>query len=301
LGWEAAHVVEGFDVRADGAAVEGWASARLPFEPKGWLLDYRRALQGAIGDLNRPCPQLYCAYTSADVHLSDVENVLLYNVGASAFGGLGVTEVTVERFFRPPSSPRQRSFSPDHHHIYRCGHSPATPDWPAIARWPPTEVTVPFRIERLWSALRSSVVSVVVTEPGTARLSLQLELEHPTTARPPAVLSAMKVLIDGAIASLHAHDGRDLDDLAVRLAPRLDRAAPEIAEELMDTSHAVLGRRRLLWPVGSFVQWNPADDGIVWLRAKVHPGAAWRISGDLRAVGAEQDHRGDAASHHDPL
>lgn len=231
-----------------------------------------------------PVPQLYCAYTSADQRPTDVENVLLYNVGTSAFAGLGVTEVTVERFYRRPSLLHQLTFSPDHHHLYRCGPGAASPNWPAIASWSPTEVVVPLRIERIWSAMRRTVVPLVVTDPATARLSLQLDLEHPTPARPPAVLSAMKVLIDGTIASLHVHNGRDLDDLAARLAPRLDRTAPEIAAELMDPSHAILGMRRLLWPFGNFVRWNPADDGTVWLRAKVHPGARWRISGELKAI-----------------
>lgn len=286
-----AAVVDGFDVRAGGAVVEGWSSRRLPFEPKGWLLDYRTALRRAIGALDHPCPELYCAYTSVGAGRCDVENVLLYNLGASAFAGLEVTEVVVERLFHRPEPPHHLTFSPDHHHLYRCGPSATSPGWPSIATWPPTTVAPPFRIERIWSALRTSTVPMVVTDPATAHLSLRLDLEHPSTARPPAILSAMKVLIDGAIASLHVHDGSRLDDVAGRLAARLGRTAPGVAEELMDPAHAVLGKRRLLWPLGNFVQWNPADDGIVWLRVKVHSGDAWRISGDLKAIDPSKDNR----------
>lgn len=290
-------MVDGFDVRAGAAVVEGWSSRRLPFEPKDWLQDYRTALRGAIGRLSRPCPELYCAYTSTEPGRCDVENVLLYNLGARAFAGLGVTEVSVERFFRRPEPLDDLTFSPDHHHLYRCGPSPPPPDWQAIATWPPTRVEVPFRIEQVWSALSASVVPLVVTDPATARLSLCLDVEHPRSARPPAVVSAMKVLIDGAIASLHVHDGSRINELATRLAPRLGRAAPTIAGELTDPSSAVLGRRRLLWPFGNFVQWNPADDGLVWLRVAAHPGGAWLIGGSLHAVGAEHDDRTDGPRH----
>jgi len=284
-------MLDGFDVVAEAAVVEGWASRWLPFEPKGWLLDYRTALRAALRRLPRPCPSLYCAYTSAEPSRCDVENVLLYNVGSGAFGDLAVAEVVVERFFNRPATVDPFSFPTDHHHHYRCGQVGAAPAWETIATWRRIPVEVPFKLERLWSSLRAAVVPLVATDPATAHLSLQLELEHPAATRPPAVISAMKVMIDAAIASLHVHDGSSTDELAGRLAARLGGDAPQLAAELMDPSCAVLGRRRLLWPFRGFVQWNPADDGVVWIRVATQPGDMWRISGDLKATAATNDHR----------
>ena len=47
-------------------------------------------------------------------------------------------------------------------------------------------------------------------------------------------------------------------------------------------SIAVLGRRRLLWLFGRFVQWNPADDCLGFIRVTAHCGETWRVGGRLQ-------------------
>jgi hypothetical protein len=78
-----------FGVRVMDDAVEGWSVTRLPFEPKGWLLDYRTKLQAALRSLS-PVHGLGLAarYHSPDDRLADVENVLCYNIGSSCYGHL---------------------------------------------------------------------------------------------------------------------------------------------------------------------------------------------------------------------
>jgi hypothetical protein len=276
-------VADDFEIHADAATVEGWASRRLPFEPRSWMLDYRDELHAAIRGLH-PDPVLYCAYTALDPSVCDVENVLLYNVGLSAFSHLGVTSVVAERFFASPPGRRRATAALDHHHLYRCGTSTARLSWATVATWAPSGLEPPFAIERVGSALRRSAVPVRAIDPAGVRLSIELDVQHPHLARTATALSVMKTLIDGAIASLHTHNGEALREVAVRLATRLDRYPTDIAEELMDQSVAVLGSRRLLWPFGRFVQWNPADDRIVRLRIQLRPGDSWRVSGTLQAV-----------------
>jgi len=91
-------------------------------------------------------------------------------------------------------------------------------------------------------------ITVRVFPPAAARVNL-------------AVL--VKTLFDGIIAGLHSHDGSRLDEVAGRLATRLNAEPANIRRALMDTKNAILGQRRLLHPFLRYVQWNPADDLLV--------------------------------------
>ncbi len=95
------------------------------------------------------------------------------------------------------------------------------------------------------------------------------------------MLGMVKVLVDGVISALHTHDGTQLELLAERLGERLSVPAHHLAGLLTGDLAAVLGARRLLWPFRNFVQWNPADDGIVRLRVATMASPTWQLSGTL--------------------
>ncbi|HEV2068979.1 MAG TPA: hypothetical protein VGR26_04205, partial [Acidimicrobiales bacterium] len=95
-----------FVVRGSDAGVEGWSSQRLPFEPKGWMLEYRTALREELRRLDSGTrPVLVASFTSPDRRPCDVENLLLYNLGLSAFAHLSCEEVALTRSFNPPVAP----------------------------------------------------------------------------------------------------------------------------------------------------------------------------------------------------
>ena len=61
--------------------VEATSQARLPFEPRGWLIDFRRELAQACRTLTaRPGQILHATYTSADRSRSDIENLSLIHI-----------------------------------------------------------------------------------------------------------------------------------------------------------------------------------------------------------------------------
>lgn len=284
-------MVEMFHVDASDDRVDAWAARRLPFEPVGWMADYRAALRTAVGRLEPSDGQLYGAYSSADQSLCDVENVLLYNVGLSSFSRSVNKAIVVERFFdKPPDNPDGRSGFLHHHH-YRCHREVSFLDWITVASWPTTPIVLPLRIEQVWAALRDSVVVNDVRDHTRDRLSIELTVHGPSTTSSPTLLSMLKVLIDGAISTLHAHDGADLAEVAGRVAARLGSDPAGVATMMMDPKTAVLGTRRLLWPFRSLVQWNPADNQLVRVSLESQPSNTWSVSGRIRGVASRKDAR----------
>lgn len=281
---------ERFHVVASPGSVDGWASRRLPFEPTGAMADYRAALRSAVGRLEPADGEIYGAYSSSDPSPCDVENVLLYNVGLSAFDR-STSRLVVERFFELSSHAPAEAVGLRHHHHYSCDAQPATVDWATVASWPATRVTTPLKVEQVWAALRSSVLVSGIGDHRSDRLSIELTVDRPPAASGPTLLAMVKVLIDGAVSTLHAHDGTDLHDVADRLASRLGTSEDVITGDLLDGSAAVLGTRRLVWPYRNFVQWNPADDQLVRASVDSQQADAWRVGGRLRACQPYEDHR----------
>jgi hypothetical protein len=95
-----------FVVRGSATCAEGWAAVRLPFEPEGSTLEYRQALRRVIAGLDPARGGvLRGKYASRDTGRCEVENLLLYNVGLSAFGHLRPHDVVLSRSFTPPAPP----------------------------------------------------------------------------------------------------------------------------------------------------------------------------------------------------
>ncbi len=148
-----------FVVRGSDAGVEGWSSQRLPFEPKGWMLEYRTALREELRRLDSATrPVLVASFTSPDRRPCDVENVLLYNVGLSPFAHLSCEEVVLTRSFNPPVAP------PDgdagtlvYHHRYQLApEAPPPAPGQVVARFPAIALRRPVTVEKVWYDLRTS-------------------------------------------------------------------------------------------------------------------------------------------------
>ena len=86
-----------FHLQCDPESVQLWSAFRLPFDPKGQMRQARDDLRQALRQLVARGDQIIDAtYTSLDSGFCDVENVLLYNVGAAALVLLQVQRSTTE-------------------------------------------------------------------------------------------------------------------------------------------------------------------------------------------------------------
>ena len=255
------------DVDRPGSRVDAWSSTRLPFEPTGAMLEFRAGLRSAVALLSADSRHaLHAAYTSPLAGRFDVENVLLYNVGTSAFSRSAEFELVVERLLRSVPPPSRPLAGLAHHYAYTIVERDEP--WRAstvrrLASFESEDVPSQTEIARpasVWLATRRGDTKVYAAADDSSTIGLELTVELPRGAR--VNLAALaKPLIDGTVAGFHEHDDpASLDLVASRLGAQIAVPAEEVRSLLSRNAAAILGSRRLLWPWRDGIQWNPADD-----------------------------------------
>lgn len=234
-------------MHSDDHAVEGWSVQRLPFEPTGYLRDYRNELRAALRALGPvDGKHLRAVYASPDRAFADVENVLLYNLGTGCYRHL--TECGLEVM---------RTASVDS--LHRMTYS-LTTGWaqeigagPAFARvsldhLPPGQ----HKPAAWWAAAREHLTILGADVVSEYTITVRVRSE------PQRFVSLVKPMLDGLIAALHAHDGSHGSHARRSLAQYGDPDSLWLL--LNDPTNAALGCRRLVRPHGNSIAWNPADD-----------------------------------------
>jgi hypothetical protein len=228
----------------------------------------------------------------------DAENLLLYNIDATAAGCFRPGARYGLRF-ELAAGARRKSISG---RPFACSYqyrmiSPESD----LSHWQPVRTLASFtgadlgrfpparRLEQIWLAIRRAAAQTASEPAGAgAPFALFLVLGYPRTAPASAAPELVKVLIDGTVAAFQAHGDRlTLTEIAARLAGATGQPASVIAQALLDDRRAVLGRTgRLVHLRGTGVQWNPADHLCVAgeLLCRPAPGDAWTLAGEIHAV-----------------
>ncbi|WDL98481.1 hypothetical protein [Alicyclobacillus sp. ALC3] len=275
------------------STVELWSTARLPFEPKGWMRQMRDDLRQALHQIRPETDKsfLQAAYISTDTGYFDTENVLLYNVGVAAFKHLCLRGISFKHIVQvPPSCPVTLSGETAHFYRYKVTPTatlPLTNDNDTIAKWPSnacpplTQSTKPHVI---WGLLSQQVATTIVREwNGTFGLELTLSVPKGAVLN---TAGLVKPLLDGIVSSFHTHDGSHLSDVTNRLGSLTGLSSEYIETLLMDSDKAVFGRKRLIYPRGHGVQWAPNDHHCVvaTLHVDYVDRKEWTLSGRLYAI-----------------
>lgn len=253
-----------------GSVVEAESRAHLPFEPRGWLVDFRRDLAQACRTLTAsPGQVLHAVYSSANRRLSDIENVLSYNLGTGALRAGAAHGLILERSFAaPPTAP--------HHYRYelvlgsaswRCWRSSRL--LADLTMDAPLSLFTEPKAGRWWlAALRGEVTARSNRSEPPEAFALSITVSPPAGWRG-SMSGLIKPLADGIVSALHNHVG-SVDHIADR-ASSIDATLTtgELTALLARTGPAPLGAVRLITPRGAGVQWQTADDGIVALDVRI--------------------------------
>jgi hypothetical protein len=266
----------------DRRIVRAWSTSALPFEPRGRLLDFRSEIRTELAAITGGPEDLFTGmYVSSERRRSDLENDLTYNVGLGAFRGVRCASIRLTRVFARPSP-----HEPDWMHYYRwsVAATPTPAPWKFIEQVAGVRAQLPGgapRTETTWLAMRSGHFELTA-KPASRDEPLHLAISVGLDANPIVVL---KPLVDGVVAGLQTH--RDIATLGwatEALAARLGISAQTARQRLADGAVAINGDDRLLWPRAGRLQWNPADDRIVWLDVETRASSRGELEVTLARV-----------------
>jgi len=245
-----------YELIADETSVKFWSDVRLPFEPKGDVRAMRDVLRVALARLRGP--RLRASFGGIAGAAFDIENVLFYNVGCSAFRGCAQTELYFERRFAPAMAPSGRAWLWSHE--YRIDE--------LCKSWAPSghkaelrlsgNGAIPTTAAEYWRAAHLARSGDGQRLSVSAPLFLSLQLSSP---RPVNLTEAVKKVTDGICSALHSYEGSRLEAVAARAATSL-QVSPAVATEWL-TRHGALGPRQFVWPYRQSLQWSPADERLV--------------------------------------
>jgi hypothetical protein len=113
-------MLEPFVIKPSDDRVQVWAAGRLPLDRPGWAKRMRDGIRDALARMKRRDGAMFSAtLTTADPTEFDVENVLLYNVGAKYFGDLTSSGLTFRRSAdRVPPNPEPMEGDAAYFHDY---------------------------------------------------------------------------------------------------------------------------------------------------------------------------------------
>ncbi len=250
-----------------------WSTARLPFEATGDLLRLRTTLRAALRNMAaQPGAGLLATYAAPDKAFVDVENVLLYNVGAASYGHLLSAGLVCRRV--PGADNR-------HHMRYETVSPLPEPDPGAIQVLAEVDAPLsrlPATAGEWWAALRPYADLAARTAADPTSFVLDVRLECPATERR-RLAGMIKSMLDGLVSVFHAHDGSN----EIGLYGRVDGLGEHaVAWSLLcDPSANVLGTRTLVRPYRAGIMWNPVDDRCSAFRVGIIPGPGRRLSARL--------------------
>ena len=249
------------------SSVTAWSTARIPFEPRDWLLVFRKELQLAIARLSSVDGKiLYAAYRSPINNYVDVENLLIYNIGPAQMSNATKNGLVFKRFYQiSRNCPIQLSSPALHQYEYLLVDDKSLP-----SEGQDNKLLASLSFELAASALHSCASVWYAAKMGNIALAQRCHIGKPwgisiaingPSSPSIACSKIVKPLIDGITSALHCHDGSNIDYVSKQLGKNLGLGDDTLVRSLLeDGNHALFGTTNLLYPYRNNVQWNPKDD-----------------------------------------
>ncbi len=281
-----------------------WDTRYIPFErltPGQHAA--RDALRLRVGSLAATTGEiLHASYAGFKPANIDVENLVLYNIDATAGGCF---RLAVRHGVRFEMAVGPRRDPPSGRHLACSYHYRLINPGSNLSHWRPVRRLAGFsgadlgrfpsarRLEQVWLAIHHAEAHTAGQPAPATPFAVFLTLSHPRAKTVGANPELVKALMDGTVAAFQAHGNQGaVAEIAARLAVATGRPAGPIAQTLLNEERAVLGvTDMLVHPRGTGVQWNPADHLCMagQVLCQQVPGGTWTLSGEIHAV--EQEHQ----------
>jgi hypothetical protein len=290
--WASAHPAAAALIRTDTPKkrVEMWTVKRLPYGRRDAFTEVRAYLAKELRGLAaEPGQQLLATYASAVHEFVDTENVLLYNVGMSAFANSSRFGLRFQREFTSPPAIPAEQLEWHHYHSYSLedhGDHSIPSNQTVRLRFELPRISTSLKPHLYWWAAKQGTFHRI---GNTNLFSLPFCMSI-TLVGPPIrcnLAEIVKPLFDGVISALHYYPGiLSTDVVCNRIATELKISSVQVAEQLSDPTNAILGGRIIVRPTRTFVAWNPADEHclIGELFVKNSSAACWSVEVALSSV-----------------
>lgn len=244
-----------YEIACDDSRVEIWLSRRLPFEPVGHIREARERLRTALASLEeQPRRIISATYTSSDLAPCDAENVLFYNVGASAFNAVAGAGLHFERRrSAPPAAPSGGTYG--HYHSYVMVEPPSGWEPGCELEFTTGALTSSTKTHDVWWAATHAAARA--TGEFSGPFEMRIDAYLPCARRNAAAL--IKPLVDGVVCAMHSDVVADPEAVAA-IASRLEVENRAVRDALASPVCPVLGERSIVRPYRRGVKWDPADD-----------------------------------------
>lgn len=281
----------------DGVSLQ--STHRLPFEPKGTLLKMREDLKTALWNMPYEQEQiLYGTYSFVENGRRDVDvdNILIYNVqqgknGSTVFQHLCRNGLILEKFKYPHSLEKDKQVPYQYFQQYTMVDKRKQQTYwnfnKLIISWEDIRIRTLYNdLVLYWKDIKDNHNRIYIAAKDDVKdekYGMEIILYTNTEYN---LAGKLKYMIDGITAAFHSHTGKDLSEISQRIAVKLSIPARDIADILIDSQYAVLGKRRLVWLFRKGIQWNPADDRFAFIKILIKPSADsyTRLSGKIFTV-----------------
>ncbi|RIE08144.1 hypothetical protein SMC3_01375 [Candidatus Cryosericum hinesii] len=249
------------------SSVTAWSVARIPFEPKGWLLEFRNQLRSAVAGLPSVDGRiLYAAYGSPISKYADVENLLIYNIGPAQLSNATTKGLVFKRSYQiSRDCPVQLSSPVLHQYEYlllddRFLSIEGQDNRPLASLSFELTTFALHSCASVWYAAKMGNITLRQRCHVAKPWGISIVINSPSSLRI-ACSTIVKPLIDGITSALHCHDGSNIDYVSGQLGKNLGLSNDALVRSLLeDGNHALFGRTNLLHPFRNNLQWNPKDD-----------------------------------------
>jgi hypothetical protein len=254
-------------IEASTSSVTAWSTARIPFEPKDWLLAFRNQLKLAIAGLPSLDGRiLYAVYRSPIGGYVDVENLLIYNVGPAYLASATKNGLVFKRSYRASRNcPVELSSPALHQYEYLLVDDKSLSieeqdNRPLASLSFELTASALHSCAGVWYAAKMGNIVLAQRGPMARQWGIFAAIESPSFSTI-ACSRIVKPLIDGVTSALHCHNGSNIDYASRQLGKNLGLSDGTLIRPLLeDSNHALFGRANLLYPYRNNVKWNPQDD-----------------------------------------
>ena len=262
----------------------------VPFEPKKSSPQIREKVVELYNTLRESVKQLvveedeilFAAYSESDKNrFYDVENMLFFNIGCSAFSNCCKHSLAFvgdeERF----SGLERTDVEDKYHYSYKVLKEKEIEnmllDKKIVASWDrvPIDTKIPQSATRYYATIRENLdcIDIQGRLEDKSLFGMVLDITLPTKVLPASV---MKPLLDGLICAFHGEEGRAEQTLKMIFDNSMDLTISSKKLNLFGDREYVSQYRG-----ENSYKWNPEDERLQFAWITVHTGKSAELSGNI--------------------